>query len=188
MALIFLPAGAPRGLALAHLRAEAPKTVREGRGDMYSERKILLMTKLALYDKRYGEQDKRGNDYFRHDFIYKKNMWTRMCAFLGTLFILAVYWANKLLVEKVDLLEIDFRKEGVNAGIFVLAVLAFYTVIGTISAARQYGKMQERLKTYSKMLTALDRMRPEARRKPEEESNLYYEGDFADTRSDSTLV
>jgi hypothetical protein len=155
---------------------------------MYSERKILIMTKLALYDKHHGEQDKRSNEFFRHDYIYKKNMWTRVCAFLGSMSIIAIYWANKLLVEKVDLLEIAFEEEFRNAGVFVLIVLGAYTVIGTISAAKQYAKVQERLKTYTKMMTALDRIRPEPRDYPEEESNLYYEGDFASTRSDSSLV
>jgi hypothetical protein len=164
------------------------KPSKESRGAMYNEKKIVIMTKLALYDKHHGVQDRKCNEFFRHDYIYKKNMWTRLCSALGAIAILAIYWANKLLVVKVDILEIDFRQEALNAGIFVIAVMAIYTLIGTASAARQYAKVQERLKAYFNMLAALDRIKPERKKGPEEESNLYYEGDFARKRSNSTLV
>jgi hypothetical protein len=165
-----------------------PGKARESRGVMYDEKKILIMTKLALYDKRHGEQDRKCNEFFRHDYIYKKNMWTRLCSALGAVAILAIYWANKLLVVKVDILEVNFKQEALNAGIFIIAIMAVYTLIGTASAARQYAQVQERLKAYFNMLAALDRIKPERKRSPEEESNLYYEGDFARTRSNSTFV
>ena len=57
---------------------------------MKSRQKILLMTKLALYEKHYGAVDRAANDYFRHDFIYKKNLGTRFAVGFGGLIILAL--------------------------------------------------------------------------------------------------
>ncbi|MDR1537513.1 MAG: hypothetical protein LBU32_05870 [Clostridiales bacterium] len=154
---------------------------------MINEKRIMVMTKLAIYDKHYGAQDKRTNEFFRHDFIYKKNMWTRLCAFLGSMIALLIYWLNELLVKQVDILSIDFRKAGIDAAVFILIVMAAYTLIGTITAARQYAKCQTRLKNYVRLLVMVDKIRP-PREQFEEETNLYYEGDIASTRSDSSLI
>jgi hypothetical protein len=155
---------------------------------MINEKKIIIMTKLAVYDKHYGELDKRNNELFRHDYIYRKNMWTRLCAFLGAVIILLIFWLNELLVKKVELLTIDYFKAGKQAAVFILAVMAVYTLIGTVVSARQYAKGQNRLRNYVRLLALLDHMRTTTQDILEEESGLYYEGDIASKRSDSSLV
>ena len=155
-----------------------------------------MMTKLAVYDHQHGPRDKKINEYYRHDYIYRKNMWTRLCAAIGAVIILAVYWAYQLFALNVSFLEIDYKQAGINAATFVLAVMALYTVIGTVREAAAFSKSQRRLKNYMRMLYMLDRIRePESRSSQDtitvntkEESNLYYGADIAGKRNNNTVV
>ena len=165
---------------------------------MISKKRIIMMTKLAVYDQRYGSRDKKNNEYYRHDYIYRKNMWTRLCAFIGAAILLGVYWIYQLFVLNVSFLEIDYQNAGMEAAVFVLAVMAIYTVIGTIRETAQYAKSQRRLRNYMRMLYALDRIRePEPEPEPKhdtitvntkEESSLYHGADITGKRNNNTVI
>ncbi|MDR1558291.1 MAG: hypothetical protein LBS84_01100 [Clostridiales bacterium] len=161
---------------------------------MISKKRIITMTKLAVYDQKYGPRDKKDNEYYRHDYIYRKNMWTRLCAAAGAVIILAVYWMYQLFALKRNFLEIDYQRACIDAGVFILAVMAIYTIIGTIRETAVYAKGQKRLKNYMRMLYALDRVRePETGHNTvtvhtKEESNLYYGADIASKRNNNTVV
>jgi hypothetical protein len=159
---------------------------------MLNKKRIIIMTKLAIYDQKFGIKDKKSNEYYRHDYIYRKNMWTRLSASLGAVFIIIIYWIYQLFVVKVNYLDIDYKKAGINAAVFILVTMAVYTVIGTILEARQYSIGQKRLKAYMRMLALLDRMRGNApdkyKEEPKEESNLYYGADIAGKRNDNSLI
>ena len=153
-----------------------------------------MMTKLAVYDRKYGPQDKKNNEYYRHDYIYRKNMWTRLCASIGAVIILIVYWLYQLYALNQNFLDIDYKQAGINAAVFVLAVMAIYTVIGTVRETAQYAKSQRRLKNYMRMLYMLDRIKePEPSQNiitvnTKEESGLYYGADIAGKRDNNTVV
>ena len=138
---------------------------------------LIAMTKLAVYDKREGIADRRTNEYFRHDYIYKKNLATRVSAAIGALILVGVYWARLLLIENVDLFEIDLRGRLIDSGLFIVATLAVYSVIGTIQGTREYYLTKKRLGEYNSQITQLERLNERARRKmPESEggTDLYY--------------
>jgi len=155
-----------------------------------------MMTKLAVYDRQYGPRDKKMNEYYRHDYIYRKNMWTRLCAALGAIIILAVYWIYQLFALKINFLEIDYKQAGINAAVFVLAAMAVYTLIGTVRETARYAQSQRRLRNYMRMLYMLDRIRePEPTSvqdtinvNTKEESTLYYGADIAGKRNNNTVV
>ena len=154
------------------------------------------MTKLAMYDRQYGPRDKKNNEYYRHDYTYRKNMWTRLCAAIGAIIILVIYWLYQLYALNQNFLDIGYQKAGVNAAVFVLAVMAVYTVIGTIRETAQFAKSQRRLKNYMRMLYMLDRIKepePEPSQNTtivntKEESGLYYGADIAGKRDNNTVV
>jgi len=165
---------------------------------LINKKRVIMMTKLAVYDHQYGPRDKKNNEYYRHDYIYRKNMWTRLCAAIGAIIILAIYWAYQLFALNQNFLEIDYKQAGINAAVFVLAVMAIYTVIGTIREAAVYAKSQRRLKNYMRMLYMLDRIRePEPEHisnqdtitvNTKEESVLYYGADIAGKRNNNPVI
>jgi hypothetical protein len=151
---------------------------------MVSKQKIILMTKLAMYDKRHGDADRAAYAFFRRDYIYRKNMATRFCVGVGAGILLAVYWLNRVFFLGEDLMSLDFVRAGIDAGLFVLAVMAVYTVLGTMQGTRQYYLVQKRMNTYMAMLKRLTEPPPErperserraaAERQREELTDLYY--------------
>ena len=128
--------------------------------------KIILMTKLALYDKHDGTADRAANEYFRHDYIYKKNLGTRLAVGFGGLLLLAIYWLRVVLLDGVDILQIDIRQAITDSLLFLVAILAVYSLIGTIKGTREYYLIQKRLDRYDAIVRQLERIenRKEAER------------------------
>jgi len=131
---------------------------------MVNQQKIVTMTKLALYDKHDGMADRVANDYFRHDYIYKKNLGTRLAVGFGSVLILAIYWLRNLLIEEVDVFELNVEQHLTESILFILAVLAAYSLIGTIQGTREYYMIQRRLQQYQMYLRHLERAEERGRR------------------------
>ena len=140
---------------------------------MVNKNKTILMTKLAIYDKRYGEADRAVFAFFRRDYIYRKNMWTRLFVFGGASLLLGLYWMYQLFVAGVDIQAIDIQQSVRDSVLFLGAVLAFYTLIGTLQGTRQYHLVQARVERYIAMLQRLERI-PDA---TQEGEALLYTGD-----------
>ncbi|MCL1998433.1 MAG: hypothetical protein FWG65_06675 [Turicibacter sp.] len=142
---------------------------------MIDRDKILLMTKMAVYDKNYGETDRAVFAFFRRDYIYKKNMWTRLCVAIGALFLLALYWLQQIFVIGISIQELDVAQSVTDSVLFLLAVMAFYTMVGTIQGTYQYYIIQKRTENYIEMLEEIQLLSSPKKKKrpsPEEDENL----------------
>ena len=123
---------------------------------MIDGEKIIMMTKLAVYDKNLGGQDRKILEYFRHDYIYRKNFWTRACAVTGAFILLLFYWADKILVQGTDVTELDLRQTGVDILTYLTAAAVFFTLIGTLIAAIEYSRAKKRHANYKETLRKLN--------------------------------
>ena len=130
---------------------------------MVNKQKIVTMTQLALYDKHEGENDRVANDFFRHDYIYRNNLGTRLSVGLGSVILLSLYWLRAIFVEEVDVFELDLQQHLMESVLAVLAVLAVYSLIGTIQGTRKYYLMQKRLTRYQALVRHLERMEERTR-------------------------
>jgi len=135
---------------------------------MVNEKKIAIMTKLALYDKHDGLADRAASEYFRHDYIYKKNLGTRLSVGLGGILILLIYWLRTIFIDGADILEMDIVNYLTNSILFLAALLALYSLIGTIQGTRQYYVMQKRLDRYNSLIKQLEKLEERADRKDSE--------------------
>jgi len=124
---------------------------------MVNKQKIITMTKLAVYDKHEGTADRAAMEYFRHDYIYKKNLGTRISVGIGGFLILAIYWLRVFLIDGADVLQIDLQHYLTESILFLLALLALYSLIGTIQGTREYYLMQKRLDNYNALVRQLER-------------------------------
>ena len=120
---------------------------------MADREKIVLLSRLAVYDKHMSESDKKTNNYFMHDYIYSRNVRTRFFALLGSLIIIIFYAVNKILIQKADIFELDYKKEITAVIVFTVLVLILYTVIGGLKAASEYRAGQKRIKAYLEVLS-----------------------------------
>ena len=125
---------------------------------MLQKDKIIIMTRLAVYDKYDGKADKKANEYYRHDYVYRKNIWIRVCAAFGTVILLSFYWLNEIFVKGVELSSLDIQKELTSTGIFMLFILALYTIIGMRLGHKEYDLSQARLRKYYYWLNQLDHL------------------------------
>ena len=130
-----------------------------GEHDKYNRDKIILMTKLALYDRRFGKHDKKAACFFRHDYIYLKNMWTRFFVIFGLAIIFVIYWINIVFTSGIESLVEDFYMHASFAVVVIIIVCLVYTAIGSIRATSEYEKAMKRLSKYNLLLEKLDEMR-----------------------------
>lgn len=124
---------------------------------LVDQKKIVLMSKLAVYDKRYKRKDQRILNYFIEDYIYLNNMKARVGI---TLIVLCHMIAGgfKIMMEGIIIPEsiTDFIACYVAPYIlpwFVLTVL--YTLISTYVSGRKYRRVEKRFNAYKKMVNAL---------------------------------
>ena len=136
---------------------------------MANKLKIITMTRLALYDKHEGPGDRVANDYFRHDYIYRNNLGTRLAVGLGGIIILLIYWLQALMVNDLDIFNFDIQQHVTDSVLFLLAILAVYSLIGSIQGTRQYYLVQKRLAQYQAMVRQLERLEERSKKTYEEE-------------------
>jgi len=123
---------------------------------MTSEEKIIIMTQLAIYDKKYGEADKEATSFFRHDYVYWKNFWNRFYALIGCFIIIGFYAFNRIFVNGEDIFEVDFRLEGFRALTFIVIVMFICSTISSLKSTREYSIIQKRLDKNLKLTEKLE--------------------------------
>jgi len=123
---------------------------------MHNPEKIILMAKLAIYDKNTGKEDRKDSDFFRQDYIYSSNMKTRFYAFFGCIILSVFYFLHMAAFQDVDIFSIDYQSEAIGLIIFFAIVLVAYTVIGTILYTARYVQLQKRMAHYFELLDKLD--------------------------------
>ena len=123
---------------------------------MTNEEKIIIMTELAVYDKRYGEADKEATSFFRHDYVYWKNFWNRFYALIGCFIIIGFYAFNRIFVNGEDIFEIDFRLEGFRVLTFIVIVMFITSTISSLKSSREYSVIQKRLDRVLKLTEKLE--------------------------------
>jgi len=116
------------------------------------------MTKLALYDKHEAGADRAASEYFRHDYIYKKNLGTRFAVGIAGFLMLALYWGRVFLLDGADILQMDVRQYLTASMIFLVALLALFSLIGTIKGTREYYLIQKRLDGYNVLIRQLEKI------------------------------
>ena len=117
--------------------------------------KIRIMSQLAVYDKKGFEKDASANDYFRHDFIYKKNMSMRFHVGAGILILAIFYFLYLLSVREEDIFGLNFQVELVRFLTFAVIVMIAYSFIGTIIFTREFLRSQKRVRAYFKLMSEL---------------------------------
>lgn len=124
---------------------------------MIDEKKIILMTKLAVQDKRYGREDRRITSYYKEDYRYINNFGTR----LGVFIVVAGFILLDLLskIEEGAVIPqnmTDIIKDYLLPyGIVMIIVLLIYTAISTCVYSSKYVKANKRMNAYYHTLKEL---------------------------------
>lgn len=146
---------------------------------MLNNRKVRLMTRLAMYEQNEGKEDVRISKYFRTDYVRLNVLKTIVAVTFGYLLILlllVVYHSEYLIREAVTL---DYRGMiSRYVGIYII-ILAVYGALGMIGYMLKYRASRKKLAKYFRMLRRLRSLYREADGESTEveEGRLSYDSD-----------
>ena len=125
---------------------------------MLNNRKVRLMTKLAIYEKEDGKEDIRLGKYYRLDYVRYQMLKTLVAVTFGYLILVLLtilYNAEYLIAEAVKL---DYAAIGrTMLGIYLMLVLVFVGLAG-IGYTVKYNRSRKKLAKYYQMLKRLRTM------------------------------
>ncbi len=122
---------------------------------MLNNRKVRLMTKLAIYEKEDGKEDIRLGKYYRVDYVRYQMLKTLVAVTFGYLILVLLtilYNAEYLIAEAVKL---DYAAIGRTLlGVYLVLVLVFVGLAG-IGYTVKYNRSRKKLAKYYQMLKRL---------------------------------
>lgn len=122
---------------------------------MVNNRKVRLMTRLAIYERKEGKEDIRLSKYFRRDYVRLHLIYNVIAVTIGYLLVLALigaYQMEYLIKEAVQLDYIGIGK--VILGIYIM-ILTVYLMASMIGYSLYYDKSRKKLAKYFRMLRRL---------------------------------
>ena len=125
---------------------------------MVNTRKVRLMTKLAVYEKKEGKEDIKLGKYFRRDFVRLKVLHNLVAVTVGYLLVLAMIIAYKmeyLIKEAVNLNYVGMGK--LILGIYII-VVTIYVMAAMVGYSLYYDYSRKKLAKYFRMLRKLRSM------------------------------
>jgi len=124
---------------------------------MVDQNKIVLMSKLALYEKKYMRRDQRIIHYFVEDYVYINNFITRLGISVITLFFIGI-GAFRIIYDGIifptsleHFIEVYL---GPYIGPWLIAMIG-YTMLSSIVYGARYRKVQKRFSAYKKIMKEL---------------------------------
>lgn len=124
---------------------------------MVDQQEIILMTKLALHEKKYGKEDKNRNSYFKWDYIYINNWYSRFAAGFAALMIIGwMILKDVYIKEIIPVLDVALEEYLAKYVILFGAIILVYTGVSTLIFHKRYEKTQKRIDEYDKIVKELD--------------------------------
>lgn len=119
-------------------------------------KKIRTMISLAVYDKHYGERDRRITSKYRRDYIYLRGLGMRIGVALGFFVVYVLYCLYRLIIDEADIFSMISKKTLIEAGAMLLVVLIIYTVICSFKFKEEYDEAEIRLNIYEERLKKMN--------------------------------
>lgn len=125
---------------------------------MVNEDKVILMTKMAVYESGKGKDDITILNYFRSDYIGFQVLKSVISATISFFLVFAVYFFCNFEIFLQDIYKMDLLSFGKSVIILYLCAVGAYGVISYVVYAGKYSKAKKSLKTYYANLKKLSNM------------------------------
>lgn len=125
---------------------------------MLNNRKIRIMTKLAIYETKKGKEDIYLSKYYKTDYVRLKTLKTVICTTIAYVLILAliVLYRSEYLIKNA--VKLDYKTIGTYVlGIYIL-VIAVYGLGAVIGYSLKYDASRKKLARYYKILKRLNKI------------------------------
>lgn len=127
---------------------------------MVDEKRVIIMSKLAVLDKNNIKKDLKITNYYPEDYVYMNNLKTRISMLIivamGAL-IHIMFQLEKNIVIPTTGVEL-FNTYILPYGGVAMLVLVFYTILSTKVYKRRYATASKRVETYRDLLKELDQL------------------------------
>lgn len=124
---------------------------------MLDEEKIHYMTKIAIHRKNYNEKDTKLDNFYRSDYIYKKNIFNRFAVLIGLVFVAILAALDIIFVKQTDIFSINYKEFGIKLIVIFLVVMILYSFIGMLKYGAEYDLAEKRLKQYRSLIRDLEK-------------------------------
>ncbi len=138
-------------------------------------KKIVLMSQLSLYEKKYGKDDIKKSNFYKSDFVYLKNMWTRAFALVGACLLIILYYINMSSQIGFEGMILYIKDNYMKTVYFLLGVIVFYSVLGSFMYGRDYKESKRRVESYARLLGKINKIIEEENSSEEEQEEFYDE-------------
>jgi hypothetical protein len=125
---------------------------------MVSEEKVILMTRLAAFEKNEGSRDMNIVNYYRSDYIGFQVLKAIIAATLSYGAVLAVYFFYNFEKLMADIYKMDLMEFGKKLITIYLVTVGIYTLLAYVFNAMKYSRAKKRLKGYYMDLRKLEGM------------------------------
>lgn len=127
---------------------------------MIREDKVIIMSKLAMLEKKGIKKDIKITNYYPEDYIYMNNLMTRISIFCMIAVGVVIHILLKL--EK-DIVIPSTSKELfiyyiLPYGVITLVIMGIYTVISTSVYTKRYKEAEERVENYKLLMRQLEEL------------------------------
>ncbi len=119
---------------------------------MVNNRKIRLMTRLAMYEEGEGKEDIRLGNFFRRDFIRLQLFKNIIAVTVGYMFLVLLYIGYKLEFIISEAVNLDYLAMGRKLLALYLVILVVYVAASIVFGILYYNASRKKLAKYFRML------------------------------------
>lgn len=123
---------------------------------MLNERKVRLMTQLAIYEKNNANSDIKLSSYFKSDYARMQTLRTAVMVTISYLLIIGILAVYKLEYLIENAFTLDFKALGRQILGYYIVIMAVYLVLSMLGYSWKYKKSREQLAKYYRMLRKLN--------------------------------
>lgn len=145
---------------------------------MLNNRKVRLMTRLAMYEQNEGRKDMKLSKYYKIDYARFNVLKTAVVVTIAYLVIVGLVLLYKLQYILDNILTVDYKSMGWTILGVYIGVMSFYIIVTLLGYSLRYRASRKKLGKYYRMLGKLKTMYNEEEAYAEGTiSNDYYEGE-----------
>lgn len=124
---------------------------------MIKKEKVILMTKLAIYEKDNGKNDMKVMNYFKLDYIALNNFRVQLGVTIALLLIFGIH-ATGILIQNIShITDLNFVEVGKGYLKVWIIVIIIYTLISTAYSWYEYIKTEKRINIYTDLLKKVEK-------------------------------
>jgi len=122
---------------------------------MLNNRKIRIMTKLAVYEEKDGKEDIKMSKYYKTDYVRLQVLKSIVSATVGYILILLMIGMYKSESIISDAVKLDFVRIGQTILGFYIMIITVYVISSIIGYSLKYDYSRKYLSKYYKALKKL---------------------------------